>query len=576
MKRSQTWPTFVVCILISVLLAGCVSYGTGSPVVKATEFGLIEGVDDSAASGTYYWLGVPFATPPVTALRWKAPVDPTPWKTTLATKRFGNACVQYGRIYGPGSNNTYDATIGTTLNTAVGSEDCLYLNIWRPATKDTRLPVIVFIYGGSNVSGYTADPVYHGANLARIANAVVVTINYRLGVFGWLNLAQLKSGTNALDDSGNFGTLDNIKALQFIKKNVANFGGDPTNVTLTGQSAGAINVYALMVSPLTQNAGLFQRVAAFSGGISLASQLPPGSIPLLLPVAYYAEQGTQLLYGLLIADGKATDPVSAQGYVATQTNQQIADYMRSKSPSAILALIAPPKIKNPLAGPIPEGTVVPADPVASIAAGKYTKVPFLASNTRDEAKLFPHFLPLLGGGRTSGAALPDATRFAIMVNFNPDGAPALTVADLITPRYLPVTAPTTGYNAETDALNKVFFIPSRDNVLNALKQQQSNIWYYQFDWDEEPAPWNDYYGAAHLFDMPFVFGNFGPSVFANAMNSTANKGGRLALSDAMMKSIGAFARNGDPNNPSLGVTWTTWPAKLIFDASLTEKRISVQ
>jgi hypothetical protein len=135
MKRSQTWPTFVVCILISVLLAGCVSYGTGSPVVKATEFGLIEGVDDSAASGTYYWLGVPFATPPVTALRWKAPVDPTPWKTTLATKRFGNACVQYGRIYGPGSNNTYDATIGTTLNTAVGSEDCLYLNIWRGAQR---------------------------------------------------------------------------------------------------------------------------------------------------------------------------------------------------------------------------------------------------------------------------------------------------------------------------------------------------------------------------------------------------------------------------------------------------------
>jgi para-nitrobenzyl esterase len=250
--------------------------------------------------------------------------------------------------------------------------------------------------------------------------------------------------------------------------------------------------------------------------------------------------------------------------------------MRSKSPSAILALIAPPKIKNPLSGPIPEGTVVPADPVANIAVGKYTKVPFLGSNARDEAKLFPHFLPLLGGGRTSGAALPDATRFATMMNFKPDEASTLTVADLITPRYLPVTAPVTGYNAETDALNKIFFIPNRDNVLSALKQQQSNIWYYQFNWDEEPAPWNDYYGAAHLFDMPFLFGNFGASVFSNAMNSTANKGGRLALSDAMMKSIGAFARNGDPNNASFGVTWPTWPSKLIFDASLTDKKISVQ
>src|ERR1700674_2988909 len=220
MQRS--WLPFFVCFLVSVFLAGCVSYsnGTGSSVVKATQFGPIEGVDDSAASGTYYWLGVPFAAPPTGSLRWKAPVDATPWKTTLATKRFGNACVQYGRIYGPGSNNTYDTTIGTTLNTAVGSEDCLYLNIWRPASNSVKLPVIVFIYGGSNVSGYTADPVYNGANLARTANVVVVTINYRLGVFGWLNLAQLKSGANVLDDSGNFGTLDNIKALQFTRNNI--------------------------------------------------------------------------------------------------------------------------------------------------------------------------------------------------------------------------------------------------------------------------------------------------------------------------------------------------------------------
>jgi para-nitrobenzyl esterase len=575
MKRSPAGLTF--CVLISTFLAGCVSHGdsTTSPVLKATEFGVIEGVDDSAVSGTYRWLGVPFAAPPVGALRWKAPVDPTPWKTTLAAKRFGNACVQYGRIYGPGSNNTYDATIGTTLNTAVGSEDCLYLNIWRPATNEVNLPVIVFIHGGSNVSGYTADPLYDGANLAKDANAVVVTVNYRLGVFGWLNVAQLKSGTSPLDDSGNFGTLDNIKAMQFINKNIAKLGGNPTNVTLTGHSAGAINVYALMVSPLTQSAGLFQKVAALSGGISLPSQLPPGSIPLLFPMAYYAAQGTQLLHGLLIADGKATDTASAQAYVASQTNQQIADYLRSKSPSAILALIAPPKIANIVSGPIPEGTVVPADPVTNIAAGKYTKAPFLASNTRDEAKLFPNLLVLLPG-RVPGLAVTEATLFTTMMNYKPDAAPTLTVADLITARYLPVPTPVTGYNAETDLLNKIFFIPNRDNVLSALKTQQSNIWYYQFNWDEEPAPWNDVFGAAHLFDIGFLFGNFGPSLFSNVQNSTANKGGRLALSNAMMSSIGAFARNGDPNHASLGVSWPTWPSKLIFDASLTDKQISVQ
>ena len=108
---------------------------------------------------------------------------------------FGNACVQYGRIYGPGANNQYDPTIGTTLNKAVGSEDCLYLNIWRPASADDKLPVIVFIHGGSNISGYTADPVYDGAALAKTANAVVVTANYRVGIFGFLDLPQLKTGS---------------------------------------------------------------------------------------------------------------------------------------------------------------------------------------------------------------------------------------------------------------------------------------------------------------------------------------------------------------------------------------------
>jgi len=113
-------------------------------------------------------------------------------------------------------------------------------------------------------------------------------------------------------------------------------------------------------------------------------------------------------------------------------------------------------------------------------------------------------------------------------------------------------------------------------ALAALKSQQANVWYYRFDWDEEPAPWNDIYGAAHAFDLPFVFGNFGPSLFGNVANSTANQAGRLALSDAMMKSLGAFARNGDPNNAALGINWPTWPSQLLFDASPTAKVIGVQ
>jgi para-nitrobenzyl esterase len=215
--------------------------------------------------------------------------------------------------------------------------------------------------------------------------------------------------------------------------------------------------------------------------------------------------------------------------------------------------------------------------VASISAGNYLKVPVLAGNMRDEAKLFASLLalsPVLGG--VPGLIVTDATRFLQMMNYNPNAAPTLTDADLINPLYLPVTAAGTGYNAKTDLLNSLFFIPSRNNVLNALLSQQPNVWYYQCNWSLEPQPWNDVYGAAHAFDLPFIFGNFGPSVFSNAVNSTANRPGRLDLSNAMMSSIAAFAKNGDPNNAALGVTWPAWPKTLIFDATLTNKSISVQ
>jgi para-nitrobenzyl esterase len=102
------------------------------------------------------------------------------------------------------------------------------------------------------------------------------------------------------------------------------------------------------------------------------------------------------------------------------------------------------------------------------------------------------------------------------------------------------------------------------------------VWSYQFDWAREPAPWNDVYEAAHAFDLAFLFGNFGPSLFANATNSAANEPGRLALSSAMMNTVAAFARNGDPNHASLGVTWPAWPAVLAFDATLTQAQIGVK
>jgi para-nitrobenzyl esterase len=520
---------------------------------------------------------VPFAKPPVDVLRWKAPVDPEPWTAPRPTEQFGNACVQFGRIYGPGANNRYDATIGTTLNQAVGSEDCLYLNIWRPATLHGGLPVIVFVHGGSNVSGYTADPVYDGVALAKSANAVVVTLNYRLGIFGFLNVPQLKTG-NPAEDSGNFALLDILKALQFVNRNIARFGGNPANVTLMGQSAGAIDVYAMLTSPLVVDGHprLFHRAVPLSGGISLASNLPPGRIPTLTPAAVALAQGNALVVHQLTVDGLAADTASAQVYVASHTPAEIAQYLRSKSPASLLFTLLTRLAALGLAGsgPIPEGTVLPTDPIAAINAGDYLRVPVLAGNTRDEAKLFPTFLTLLGG--PSGRLVTDAQLFSIQFNYDPDAPPQITIGQWIPAFYLPVTMPGTGFNARTDLLNTLFFIASRDNVLDALKRQQSNVWYYRFDWDEEPAPFNDIYGAAHAFDLAFVFGNFGPSLFSRIANSAANRSGRLELSETMMHSLGAFARTGDPNTSTLGVTWPVWPGILKFDATPTDKVISVE
>ncbi|HSV60680.1 MAG TPA: carboxylesterase family protein [Variovorax sp.] len=573
------WLVVAACVLLLLQMPSWARGGKPSEVERRTHFGKVVGVDDSQTSGTYAWKGVPFAKPPEGPLRWKAPVDPDRWNKPLATQEFANACAQYGRIYGPGANNTHDQTIASTLNQAVGSEDCLYLNIWRPANDRDDLPVIVFVHGGSNVSGYTADPVYDGAALAKAARAVVVTVNYRVGIFGFLDLQQLKSGT---ESSGNFALLDIIKALEFVRRDIDAFGGDPRNITLMGQSAGAINVYALLTSPVVVNARhkLFHRAVPQSGGLSLATNLPPGSIPTLSPQAVYQAQGNALLSNQLIVDGLASDAASAAAYVASQTPEQIAAYLRSKSPptlfGTLLTRLAPLGLAG--SGPIPDGVVLPVDPIAAIQAGNYLRVPVLAGNTRDEAKLFPTFLalsPALGG--VSGRLVNDAQLFTTQFNYQPDAPPTVSIEQWIPAVYLPVTTPVTGFNARTDLLNRIFFGVSRDNILNALKAQQNEVWYYRFDWDQEPAPWNDIYGAAHAFDLAFVFGNFGPSLFSNIANSTANRPGRLELSEAMMRSLGAFARRGDPNAPAaLGVSWRPWPSMLLFDATATHKAISAQ
>lgn len=554
---------------VSVLaMAGC---GGGSglvPEVRETAYGNVRGVDDSAVTGTYAWKGIPFARPPVGELRWQPPVAPVAWSGERDATRFGNACLQMGRLYGPGANNRFDNTIGETLGTPVGNEDCLTLNIWRPANTQDNLPVLLFLHGGSAISGYTADPVYDGAALARTANAVVVTANYRLDVLGFLQMPQLHTGKDAY--TGNYALLDNVQALNFINRNIGKFGGNAGNVTLMGQSAGAINALALLTAP--QAAGLFHKILPISGGISLPSNLPAGTIPTLNPASKYTAQSGALLAALAFADGLAPDAAAATALVAGWTPVQTATYLRGKDARVVLQTVLQKGLTG--SGPIPDGVVVPSNPMNEIAAGRYHKVPVLSGYTADEAKLFAPFLALLGG--KPGMKITDAERFAMTQNFNPDAPALITVADVLDSSYLPVTTPITGYNARMKLLGSLFIEPSRDNLLGTLRTQQSNVWSYQFDWAQQPAPWADVYGAAHGFDLPFVFGNFGPSLLAKAANSTANQPGRLALSKAMMDSVRAFVHTGDPNNATVNLNWQPWPSTLRFDADQKAVRLSLQ
>lgn len=213
-----------------------------------TRYGTYNGFIDKR--GVQTWLGIPYAKPPVDDLRWHAPQPLEPSDHVEDAKTFGSSPIQ-------DKDETEDASL------LKQSEDCLTLNIW---TRDTsnKLPVMVFIPGGGFVNGGSADLLYNGAKLAANNDVVVVTINYRLNVFGFMNFAAIDS---AFDDTGYLGIKDQVAALTWIKENIANFGGDPDNVTIFGESAGSISAMLLMVTPAAR--GLFNKVIAQSGHISM-------------------------------------------------------------------------------------------------------------------------------------------------------------------------------------------------------------------------------------------------------------------------------------------------------------------
>ncbi|AQA04938.1 carboxylesterase [Mycobacterium sp. MS1601] len=220
----------------------------GAQPVITVETGALRGVvDDSVQS----FKGIPFAAPPVGEFRWRAPQPAAAWSGVRAAVEYGNDCMQR-----PFPSDA--APLGATP-----AEDCLYLNVWRPLDGPQNLPVVVWIHGGGFVNGGASPAVYSGAELAR-RGVVVVSINYRLGRFGTFAHPQLTAAHEDGDLLGNYGTMDQIAALQWVQRNIAAFGGDPANVTVMGESAGGMSIHSLLTSPRAR--GLVDRAVIMSGG----------------------------------------------------------------------------------------------------------------------------------------------------------------------------------------------------------------------------------------------------------------------------------------------------------------------
>jgi para-nitrobenzyl esterase len=314
--------------------------------VVAAPAGAVRGVQEG---GLRVFRGIPYALPPVGERRWRAPAAMPPWQGVREATEFGPSCIQPEYPAG-----IYTDDVGPT------SEDCLTLNIWAPENAE-RLPVFVWIYGGALERGSSRLAIYDGAALAR-RGLVIVTINYRLGVLGWLAHPAL-SAESPDHVSGNYGLLDQVQALRWVRENIAAFGGDPGNVTIAGESAGALSVMYLMASP--QARGLFHRAIVQSGYMITAPELRESRFG--LPSAESAGEAFQARLG-------AAD---------------LAE-MRAASPARLLAAA---RRAGFFPFPAVDGTVVPRQLVETFDRREQAPVPVLAGFNDGEIRSLPILLP---------------------------------------------------------------------------------------------------------------------------------------------------------------------------------------
>ncbi len=520
-------------LLVALLLSAC---GLGSRPAPERHIdaathrhtALGEVVGHAGSAGTHAWHGIPFAEPPVGALRWRAPRTAQPWTGVREALADPSGCAQPA------------PPIGDTANAdgSAGSEDCLYLDVFAPAFATdavpqgaVRLPVMVWIHGGGNSIGDAR--LYDGGFLAAEQGVIVVAVQYRMGPFGWLRHAALRadSGASTEDQSGNFGTLDLIESLRWVQANIAAFGGDPARVTVLGESAGGRNTFTLLQSPLAH--GLFQRAISESGGVrfdpvskaeNLTSDAEPG----------HENSSNELLLRLLEKHRGAKDRVAAQTLAASLAPSEIAAFLRERTPGEILAAYTGSRGMGMLNFPqiFSDGTVMPADaPELHFSAGRYNQVPVIAGTNRDENKLFMAFDP-------------EYTRLWF--------------------RVLPSVRDEERYDRDAEYQALAWKLNGADDPARWMRGVQGpSVFAYRFDWDELDSflwvDWSRVIGAAHAIEIPFVFGTFDIPLLGSLFDEE-NLASRQQLSRAMMSYWAEFAAHGAPGRGSKGELpfWKAW------------------
>lgn len=487
---------------------------------------LVLGVTD--ASDTQSWRAIPYAAPPLGDLRWRAPRNPASWDGVRDASQFSSICSQLGSYFG--------APNPTTFGQPIGSEDCLYLNVWRPKSTQTNLPVLFWIHGGSNLRGAASELVYNGAHFARNANAIVVSVNYRIGSLGWLYNRALHDG-DALDDSGNFIALDLIKGLEWVRDNIDQFGGDPASVTIAGQSAGCINAWGLLQSPLADE--LVDRMICMSG------------LPNAYPTSLGQRQSNAMIDQLLIEKGHASNLPQAAEFREKQSASWIRTFLRGLPAADIVRHTPTPVVM----GHFTDGTVIPRAGYGSLITGGYHKVPMILGSTKDEGTYF--------AGELLNYFKPDQAQMWDMIN-NQNPAD-LSITDVIKPqRYW-------SFALVHRTLSLVLDM-TVNNICRYLRLLQDDIYRYNFDWDDVPQPWDEAFAAAHGIDIPFLFGNFPVAPQQDLMryiSSSANQSQRAALSSTFTQYVAQFMRSGNPNKAQDGLPdWPDWTNFLFYDKRL--------